>query len=155
MKLYLPLKHSPEFEKWIQVAADKKVEELDISFSKKYNGLGWEIWKLHSFPYRAFADQAAVGGPSLRRLSSSSCKLSLPPKFGGFSFLTSLVLKDTPSCLKFTSGSLSYSLKLKHLNISTCGLLEEIDIFITLQKVLCHLSRREISLLNFSAQKVH
>uniref|UniRef100_A0A5B7B669 F-box domain-containing protein n=1 Tax=Davidia involucrata TaxID=16924 RepID=A0A5B7B669_DAVIN len=147
---WLGVEYSHDIDQWIQFAVDKKVQKLDIHLSKA-NSFSW-LGQLYVFPYWLFSQDGGMGS-TLKHLSLSACTLSLPPNFSSFSNLTSLTLKNTcvteeivlkilsnclclqwlsiadcccPNRLKFASGC--PPLKLKHLNISCCNYLKEIDI---------------------------
>ena len=145
--------YSQYIDEWIEFAANKKVQKLDINLS---NEPCWEesdySEKLFVFPYWLFNNQD--NGLALKHLTLSFFRLDLPPGFNNFSSLVSFTLKCVPltqvsltnilsNCLslqwlsmtkclcskslKFTNGS-SSSLKLKHLNISHCDNLQTADI---------------------------
>ncbi|XP_059652770.1 F-box/FBD/LRR-repeat protein At1g13570-like isoform X2 [Cornus florida] len=150
VKYSLGVKYSSDIEKWIQFATDKKVQNLDIRLSKNNWSLKNEQ-ELYTFPYWVFMQD---NGSTLKCLSLSLFKLSLPQNFTCFGSLTSLTMENTslteedvqnilsnclclewfsvtgclgPARFKFSAGGCR-SLKLRHLSVSAFPNLMEIEI---------------------------
>ncbi|XP_059652772.1 F-box/FBD/LRR-repeat protein At1g13570-like isoform X2 [Cornus florida] len=146
----LGVEYSSDIDKWIQFAMDKKVQNLDIRLYKNKWSLKDEQ-ELHIFPYWVFMQDS---GSTLKCLSLSLFKLSLPQSFTSFGSLTSLTMANTslteedvqnilsnclclewfsltgclgPARLKFAAGGCR-SLKLRHLSVNAFPNLMEIEI---------------------------
>ncbi|XP_059652764.1 F-box/LRR-repeat protein 13-like isoform X2 [Cornus florida] len=146
----LGVEYSSDIDRWIQFAVDKKVQNLDIRLSQNNWSLE-EDQENYIFPYWLCTRGS---GSTLKHLSLNLCKLSLPQSFSSFSSLTSLAVEKTrlteenvqnilsnclclewfsvtgclcPARLKFAAGGCR-SLKLRHLNVSDCPYLIEIEI---------------------------
>ena len=147
---YLPKKYGAIVDDWIRFAVEKKVQKLDLNLSVK-SPFSYAFRK--AFPFQIFREDK--GGATLKHLSLSSCLFRFPSgTITGLRSLKSLTLKHSrvshtdvlrilTNCsllewlsiarcycgtgLKFANESCS-DLRLKHLNISCCERLEEVDI---------------------------
>ena len=106
----LPPNHSAYLDRWIQFAADKKVQKLDLImciFDPRYE-----------FPYLVFPDEEKE--QTLKHLSLGNCILNLPSKFTNFSSLVSLTLNRGPLTQVNLTNILSNCLSLEWLSIRRC-----------------------------------
>ncbi|XP_024032721.1 F-box/FBD/LRR-repeat protein At1g13570 [Morus notabilis] len=144
----LHVDYSHEIDKWICFALSKKVEKLNISVYMYQYAHYLTGEDPYSFPHQLFNEEISNNNhSSLKHICLEYCRLNLPPNFGGFCSLKSLIsllnvqltkaamLNISTNCLslewlstesfsstskRFKFGSGFYSCPLKHLYISCC-----------------------------------